>query len=66
MPRAHTEGLGVWSNKIVGYSIDSRGQGPLAVAAARNAISQRDVDGTILHSERGSPVSFARTRSCGC
>jgi len=44
----------VYSNKIVGYSIDSRMKASLAVAAARNAISQRDVAGTILHSDRGS------------
>ncbi len=44
----------VWSNKIVGYSIDSRMKASLAVAAARHAIGQRDVDGTILHSDRGS------------
>ncbi|MEC5149886.1 transposase InsO family protein [Cryobacterium psychrotolerans] len=44
----------VWSNKIVGYSIDSRMKASLAVAAARNAIGQRDIAGTILHSDRGS------------
>src|SRR5699024_2719434 len=44
----------VYSNKIVGYSIDSRMKASLAVAAARNAIGQRDIDGTILHSDRGS------------
>jgi transposase InsO family protein len=44
----------VYSNKIVGYSIDSRMKASLAVAAARNAISQRDIDGTIVHSDRGS------------
>jgi len=44
----------VFSNKIVGYSIDSRMKASLAVAAARNAISQRNIDGTIMHSDRGS------------
>ena len=44
----------VYSNKIVGYSIDSRMKASLAVAAARNAIGQRTIDGTILHSDRGS------------
>ncbi|TFB51946.1 IS3 family transposase, partial [Cryobacterium tagatosivorans] len=44
----------VYSNKIVGYSIDSRMKASLAVAAARNAIGQRTINGTILHSDRGS------------
>ena len=44
----------VYSNKIVGYSIDSRMKASLAVAAARNAIGQRTIEGTILHSDRGS------------
>ncbi|WP_370259892.1 IS3 family transposase [Cryobacterium sp. TMT3-29-2] len=44
----------VYSNKIVGYSIDSRMKASLAVAAARNVIGQRTIDGTILHSDRGS------------
>ena len=44
----------VCSNKIVGYLIDSRMKASLAVAAARNAIGQRTIDGTILHSDRGS------------
>ena len=35
----------------------------LAVAAARNAIGQREIDGTILHSDRGSQ---APTPSFGC
>jgi putative transposase len=36
---------GVYSNKIVGCSIDSRMKASLAVAAARNAIGQRDIKG---------------------
>lgn len=51
----------VWSNKIVGYSIDSRMKASLAVAAARNAIGQRDIAGTILHSDRGSQGEFNRS-----
>ena len=43
----------VCSNTIVGYSIDSRMKASLAVAAARNAIGQRTIDGTIPHSDRG-------------
>ncbi|MEH6797589.1 MAG: DDE-type integrase/transposase/recombinase, partial [Rhodococcus sp. (in: high G+C Gram-positive bacteria)] len=41
-------------NKIVGYSIDSRMKASLAVSALRNAVDQRDPDGTIVHSDRGS------------
>ena len=45
----------VYSNRIVGYSIDSRMTSRLAVAALDNAIARRgDVAGCILHSDRGS------------
>ena len=44
----------LWSNRIIGYSIDSRMTAELAVAAVRNAVALRNVDGTILHSDRGS------------
>ena len=44
----------LWSNRIIGYSIDSRMTAELAVAAVRNAVALRDVDETILHSDRGS------------
>ena len=43
-----------YSNKIVGYSIDSRMKSSLAAAALRNAIALRSPDGTIVHSDRGS------------
>ena len=50
-----------YSNKIVGYSIDSRMKAELAVSALRNAIALRTLssdasalDGTIVHSDRGS------------
>lgn len=43
-----------YSNKIVGYSIDSRMKSGLAVAALRNAIALRSPDRTIVHSDRGS------------
>ncbi|MFY2788547.1 DDE-type integrase/transposase/recombinase, partial [Rhodococcus sp. MALMAid1271] len=36
----------LYSNKIVGYSIDSRMKASLAVSALRNAVDQRDPDGT--------------------
>jgi putative transposase len=44
----------VYSNKIVGYSIDSRMKSALAVAALRNAVALRAPAGTIVHSDRGS------------
>ena len=42
------------SNRIVGYSIDSRMKASLAVSALRNAITLRSPVGTIVHSDRGS------------
>ena len=44
----------VHSNRIVGYSIDSRMTADLAVAALRNAVALRGPVGTTLHSDRGS------------
>jgi putative transposase len=44
----------VASNRIVGYSIDSRMTAELAVAALRNAVALRNPIGTTLHSDRGS------------
>ncbi|WP_204868580.1 MULTISPECIES: IS3 family transposase [Nocardiaceae] len=44
----------VWSNRIVGYSIDSRMKASLAVSALDNAVAQRGPTGTIVHSDRGS------------
>ena len=43
-----------YSNKIVGYSIDSRMKSSLAASAFRNAIALRSPAGTICHSDRGS------------
>jgi transposase InsO family protein len=45
----------VWSNRIVGYSIDTRMKSRLAVAALHNAAARRNgVAGCILHTDRGS------------
>jgi transposase InsO family protein len=45
----------VHSNRIVGYSIDSRMKSRLAVRALRNAVAMRgDVAGCVVHSDRGS------------
>jgi putative transposase len=45
----------VYSNRIVGYSIDSRMKSRIAVTALNNAVARRDdVAGCILHTDRGS------------
>ncbi len=45
----------VWSNRIVGYSIDTRMKSRLAVAALNNAAARRgDLAGCVLHTDRGS------------
>ena len=45
----------LYSNRIVGYSIDSRMQARLAVNALESAVARRgEVAGCILHSDRGS------------
>ncbi len=45
----------VYSNRIVGYSIDSRMKSRLAVAALSHAVARRgDVAGCVLHTDRGS------------
>ncbi len=45
----------VFSNRIVGYSIDSRMKSRLAVNALDNAVARRgDVAGCVIHSDRGS------------
>ena len=45
----------VFSNRIVGYSIDSRMKSQLAVNALENAVAMRgDVAGCVVHSDRGS------------
>jgi transposase InsO family protein len=49
----------VYSNRIVGYSIDARMKSSLAVAALNNAVARRRADGAVvagcvLHTDRGS------------
>ncbi|MDT0187846.1 IS3 family transposase [Microbacterium sp. ARD31] len=45
----------VYSNRIVGYSIDSRMKSRIAVAALDNAVARRGgVAGCVLHTDRGS------------
>jgi len=54
----------VYSNRIVGYSIDSRTKASLAVAALRNAVALRAPAGTVVHADRGSQFGsnvFVRT-----
>jgi putative transposase len=55
----------VYSNRIVGYSMNSRMTAGLAVSALRNAIALRSPAGTlVVHSDRGSQfrsAAFVRT-----
>ena len=54
----------VFSNRIVGYSMDAHMPAALAVAALKNALVTRDVATTIVHSDRGSQFrsrAFVRT-----
>ena len=49
----------VYSNRIVGFSIDARMKSSLAIAALDNAVARRradgaDVAGCVLHTDRGS------------
>lgn len=49
----------VYSNRIVGYSIDARMKSRIAVAALNNAVARRRTDGIgvagcVLHTDRGS------------
>jgi hypothetical protein len=44
-----------YSNRIVGYSIDSQMKSRIVVAALNNAVARRgDVAGCVLHTDRGS------------
>lgn len=45
----------LYSNRIVGYSIDSRMKSRLAVTALSNAVARRgNVAGCVVHTDRGS------------
>jgi len=50
----------VFSNRIVGYSIDERMKASLAVRALRNAVGLRGRVGTVVHSDRGSLTGLNR------
>lgn len=51
----------VFSNRIVGYSIDSRMKSRLATQALSRAVARRgDVAGCVVHSDRGSQAGFNR------
>lgn len=51
----------VYSNRIVGYSIDSRMKSRLAVAALSNAVARRgDASGCVVHTDRGSQFRSRR------
>jgi putative transposase len=49
----------VFSNRIVGYCIDSRMKSRLATTALSNAVARRgEVAGCVLHTDRGSQGGF--------
>ena len=50
----------VWSNRIVGYSINERMTSELAVSALRMAIQRRNPTGTTVRSDRGSQFRSRR------
>ena len=51
----------VYSNRIVGYSIDSRMQARIAVTAVNNAVARRQgVAGCIVHTDRGAQFRSGR------
>jgi transposase InsO family protein len=50
----------VFSNRIVGYSMNSRMTSDLAVAALTMAVQRRRPTGTIVHSDRGSQFRARR------
>ncbi|WP_169798925.1 DDE-type integrase/transposase/recombinase [Kibdelosporangium phytohabitans] len=55
------------SNRIVGYSIDSRMTSRLAVTALTNAFARRgDTAGCVVHTDRGSQGGFIRSSQHRC
>ncbi len=52
-----------YSNKIVGYSIDTHMRASLAVSALRNAVALRDPRDVVVHSDRGAQFRSAAYRS---
>ena len=53
----------VWSNRIVGYAIDTRMKASLAVRALENAIIQRgNPANVVVHSDRGSQFGSKKYR----
>jgi len=53
----------LWSNRIVGWAIDSRMKARIVVAALEMAVARRNVDvaGCVLHSDRGSQFRARKT-----
>lgn len=51
----------IFSNPIVGYSIDSRMKSSIAVIALNSALARRgENSGCVLHSDRGSQFSIRK------
>jgi transposase InsO family protein len=56
----------LYSNRIVGWAIDTRMKARLVVAAIEMAVARRgDVGGCLFHSDRLNPVNSAPRRSSG-
>jgi putative transposase len=54
-----------YSNRIVGYSIDSRMKSRLAAQALANAVARRgDVAGCVVYSEQGKSIPKPEIRPC--
>jgi putative transposase len=54
----------VYSNRIVGYSIDSHMKSRLAVTALENAVTRRgELAGCVVHTDRGSQISEPEVRA---
>jgi len=54
----------LYSNRIVGYSLDARMKASLAVSALHNATATRSPVATIVHSDRGSQSRSRKFCSC--
>lgn len=52
----------LYSNRIVGYSMDGRMKASLAVAALAHAVALRSPSGAVVHSDRGSQGVFNRSK----
>jgi len=57
--------LDVFSRRVVGWSIDASPTAALVTNALGMAIEQRGPDGTVIHSDQGSPVHLVGVHEAG-